>query len=71
MPSTIVTIKHKITARTVTTTVKLPGEPPISKRWVRSEDGMTGEFELDWDEDPRLAGWSEIADAAMHLPDTL
>lgn len=67
----VVTIKHKITTRSVTTTVTLPGEAPISKRWVRCDDGMVGEFELDWDEDPRLAGWSEVAEAAMRLPDTL
>lgn len=66
-----VTITHEVTAHSVRTTVKLPGQRPISKVWVISSDGATGRFKQDWDEDPRLAGWSPVIDAAKAVPDFL
>lgn len=56
-----VIITHEISETEVKTTVKLPGQKPISKRWVACDGGMMGKFKLDWEEDPRLAGWSKIA----------
>lgn len=66
-----VTISHEITETSVTTTVTLPGKKPISKKWVACDGGMIGKFKRDWDEDPRLAGWSEIAREASNLPSHL
>lgn len=66
-----VTISHEITETSVTTTVTLPGKKPISKKWVAGDGGMLGKFKHDWDEDPRLMGWSEIAREASHVPSHL
>ncbi len=70
-PKDRVTITHQISEREAITTVKLPGKRPITKRWVRSADGATGKFKLDWDEDPRLAGWEPVIEAARQVPDFL
>lgn len=67
----VATITHEVTERDVKTTVILPGEKPITKRWVRCDGGARGTFKKDWDEDRRLAGWSSVADAAMQTPDFL
>lgn len=66
-----VTITHEVTDRRVRTTVKLPGQKPISKTWVACDGGALGKFKLDWDEDPRLQGWEPVVEAARTPPDFL
>jgi len=61
-------ITHRYSRRTVTTTVKLPGKPPMSKTWRERKEGeMVLQSERNWDEEPALAGFREIADAAMDI----
>lgn len=60
----VIIIRHKFTANTVTTSVKMPGKPPISKQWRRKRGGgFSGDFLKFWDEEDLP---SEIAAAASH-----
>lgn len=68
---TKVIITHEVTAHDVVTIVKLPGQRPIRKRWVRCDGGALGKFKQDWDEDPRLLGWEPVVEAARTPPDFL
>jgi len=60
----VIIIRQKFTANTVTTTVKMPGQPPRSKQWRRSKNGFTGQFTKDWNEEDYPA---EVARAAEDL----
>lgn len=64
MADTII-IKQKFTANTVTTSVKLPGKPPMSKQWKRVREGFLGSFGPDWSEEPGVP--TEVARAAEDL----
>lgn len=63
-------ITHRYSRRTVTTTVKIPGRPPMSKTWRERKAGeMVLQSDRNWDEEPALAGFCEIAEAAMDFHD--
>lgn len=66
-----VIITHEMTEKEFSTTVTVPGEEPIVKRWVRTEGGSQGKFKLDWDEEPSLVGWGEVARLADVFPEFL
>ncbi len=66
-----VIITHEMTEKEFSTTVTLPGEEPITKRWVRSDGGAHGTFEKDWDEEPSLVGWGDIARLVDVFPEFL
>jgi hypothetical protein len=61
----VIIIRHKFTANTVTTSVKMPGKPPILKRWKRKRGGgFSGDFLQFWDEEDLP---SEVATAASNV----
>lgn len=55
-------ITHTISENWFRTTVRIPGQKPISKKWVRAKDGHghVGLFERGWDDEPTLDGFSAV-----------
>ena len=66
-------ITHRYSAKSVKTTVSLTGRPPMSKTWrMKNADGATVmilQSPLNWDEEPLLRDYPEIAEAAMDIHD--
>lgn len=65
-------VTHMISENWFRTTVRIPGEKPISKKWVRSKDGHghVALFERGWDEETTLDGFSEVLNLTNVFPET-